>query len=81
MIRDVTKNYGGRNGYVFLMRSFAKYLVNEAARMPGKSGRKTYFGKEIVLIKSQKSPNFSRSEICNRLILKSPTIDAFVFSL
>ena len=36
--------------------------------------------KLFVHIKSRKSPNFSRSEICNRFILKSPTIAAYVFS-
>ena len=40
------------------------------------------FGKKLLVhIKSKNSPNFSRSEICNRFILKSPTIAAYVFSL
>ena len=40
------------------------------------------FGKKLLMhIKSKNSPNFSRSEICNRFILKSPTIAAYVFSL
>ena len=39
-------------------------------------------GKKLfVHIKSKNSPNFSRSEICNKFILKSPTIAAYVFSL
>ena len=65
------------------MRSFAEYLINEAERVPKKSGRKTYFGEEIICAHQveTKSQNFSRSEICNRFILKSPTIAAFVFSL
>ena len=43
---------------------------------------KLILGKKLfVHIKSKKSPNFSRSEICNRFILKSPTIAAYVFSL
>ena len=36
--------------------------------------------KFFVHIKSRKSPNFSRSEICIKFILKSPTIAAYVFS-
>ena len=43
---------------------------------------KVILGKKLfVHIKSKKSPNFSRSEICNKFILKSPTIPAYVFSL
>ena len=39
-------------------------------------------GKKLfVHIKSKNSPNFSRSEMCNKFILKSPTIAAYVFSL
>ena len=30
------------------MGSFAEYLINEAAGIPRKSGRKSYFGKEII---------------------------------
>ena len=42
---------------------------------------KLILGKKLfVHIKSRKSPNFSRSEICNQFILKSPTIAAYVFS-
>ena len=44
---------------------------------------KRILGKKLfVHIKSKKSQNFSRSEICNRFILNSPTIIAsYVFSL
>ena len=43
---------------------------------------KLILGKKLLVhIKSKKSPNFSRSEICNRFMLKSPTIAAYVFSL
>ena len=42
---------------------------------------KLILGKKLfVHIKSRKSPNLSRSEICNKFILKSPTIAAYVFS-
>ena len=42
---------------------------------------KLMLGKKLfVHIKSKKSPNFSRSEICNKFILKSPMIAAYVFS-
>ena len=42
---------------------------------------KVILGKKLfVHIKSRKSSNLSRSEICNRFILKSPTIAAYVFS-
>ena len=62
------------------MGSFVEYLINETARVPSKSGRKAYFGKKLLVhIKSKKSPNFSRSEICFRFMLKSPTIAAYVF--
>ena len=67
---------------MLFMRSFEKYLINEAAVMPSKSGWKAYIlgNKLFVHIKSRKSPNFSRSEICNKSILKSPTIAAYEFS-
>ena len=43
-------------------------------------GRLVLRKKLFVHIKSRKSTNFSRSEICNKFILKSPTIAAYVFS-
>ena len=66
---------------MFFMRSFAEYLINETARVPRKSGRKTNVGKEVfVHIKSKKLPNFSRSEIFKKFILKSPMIAEYIFS-
>ena len=42
---------------------------------------KLILGKKLfVHIKSRKSPNFSRSEICNKFILKSPTSAIYSFS-
>ena len=58
---------------------FTEYLINESERLPCKCDRKTYFGKEVICA-HQVEEIFSRSEICHRFILKSPTI-AHVWSI
>ena len=64
------------------MGSFAEYLINETARVPSKSGRKTYFWEKVICAHQvEEITIFLRSEICNRFMLKSPTIAAYVFSL
>ena len=82
MIWYVAEYYGGRHGHMLFMRSFEKNISSMRlqeclANLVGK----LILGKKLfVHIKSRKSPNFSRSEICNKFILKSPTIAAYVFS-
>ena len=33
-----------------LMKSFDEYVINEPARVPSKSSRKTYLGKEVIYL-------------------------------
>ena len=79
---DIWLYNGGWNGYVFLwgvlQNIWSMRLQECLANLVGN----VILGKKLfVHIKSKNSPNFSRSEICNKFILKSPTIAAYVFSL
>ena len=82
VIRNSTYNY--RRGYInfLFMWNLTNHLINQAAGMRTITSGNRILGKKLLVhIISKNSLNFSRSLICNRFILKSPTTVAYLFLL
>ena len=79
----LTQYNGGWNGNVFFYGEFCRISDQWGCRSASQIWwENVMLGKKLfVHIKSKNSPNFSRLEICNKFILKSPTIAAYLFSL